>query len=257
MTAHWHPELVSEELLRLTNALGQPERKFAILAEGNTSERLADGRLVVKSSGASLGSATRDDFVTLDVEEIAAILLDSTADQRSLTNALDAGAHRGAHRRASIESLMHAAVQAVTPVQFIGHTHPTAVLGLVSSIHAATAYDSPAYSDEAVVLGRPLFVPYASPGILLGRAVYEVLRRRVDEDGDAPALIVLGNHGIVAVGPTAEAVEGITEMAVKGAEVRITALSTGGLVPLPAESMKAFFARDDIAERRRDLKGAR
>jgi ribulose-5-phosphate 4-epimerase/fuculose-1-phosphate aldolase len=87
--------------------------------------------------------------------------------------------------------------------------------------------------------------------------VYEALKSRVDEDGDMPALIVLGNHGIVAIGPTAEAVEGVTEMAVKGAEVRIAALSTGGLVALPAESMKAFFARDDIAERRRDLKGAR
>ncbi|MDQ1546304.1 MAG: hypothetical protein QOH69_1208 [Actinomycetota bacterium] len=257
MTAHWHPELVSGELLGLTNALGQPERKFAILAEGNTSERLPDGRLVVKASGASLGSATRDDFVTLDVDEIAGILLDPAVDQRSLTDALDSGVHGGVHRRASIESLMHAAVQAVGPVRFIGHTHPTAVLGLVSSIHAATAYDSPAYSDEAVVLGRPLFVPYASPGIQLGRTVYEALKSRVDEDGDMPALIVLGNHGIVAIGPTAEAVEGVTEMAVKGAEVRIAALSTGGLVALPAESMKAFFARDDIAERRRDLKGAR
>ena len=255
MTAHWYPELVSDELLGLTHALGEPGRKLAILAEGNTSERLTDGRLVVKSSGASLGSVTRDDFVTIDVDEIANILQDETADQTSLTHALDAGIHGGIHRRASIESLMHAAIQAVTPVQFIGHTHPTAILGLVSSIHAASAYDSPAYSDEVVVIGHPLFVPYASPGIQLGRAVYEGLRRRVDEGGDAPALILLGNHGIVAVGPTASAVDGITEMAVKAAEIRIAALSAGGLVPVPAESIKAFFARDDIAERRRDLKG--
>jgi rhamnose utilization protein RhaD (predicted bifunctional aldolase and dehydrogenase) len=255
MTAHWHPELVSDELLDLTHILGEPDRKLAILAEGNTSERLPDGRLIVKSSGASLAAATRDDFVTIDVEEIAAILQDSAADQRSLTEALDAGVQGGAHRRASIESLMHAAIQAVAPAKFIGHTHPTAVLSLVSSIHAAVAYDSPAYSDEAVVIGHPLFVPYAQPGIALGRAVYEALRRRVDEEGDAPSLILLGNHGIVAVGPSASAVHGVTEMAVKAAEVRLGALSVGGLVPVPAESIKTFFAREDIAERRRDLNG--
>jgi rhamnose utilization protein RhaD (predicted bifunctional aldolase and dehydrogenase) len=256
MTAHWHPELVSDELLTLTISLGDPGRKLAILAEGNTSERLPDGRLVVKSSGASLAGATRDDFVTIDIDEIAAILQDPEADQDSLTRALDAGVQGGAHRRASIESLMHAAIQAVTPVKFIGHTHPTAVLGLVSSVHAETAYELPAYSDEAVVIGRPLFVRYAQPGIALGRAVFEALRRRVAEDGDAPSLILLGNHGIVAVGPSAAAVEGVTDMAVKAAEVRIGALSAGGLVPVPADSMKTFFAREDIAERRRDLNGA-
>jgi rhamnose utilization protein RhaD (predicted bifunctional aldolase and dehydrogenase) len=255
MTAHWHPELVSDDLLNLTVSLGEPARKLAILAEGNTSERLSDGRLIVKASGASLAAATRDDFVAINVDEIAAIIQDPAADQRSLTEALNAGIHRGVHRRASIESLMHAAIQAVTPVRFIGHTHPTAVLGLLASIHAATAYDAPAYSDEAVVIGRPLFVRYAQPGIALGRAVFECLRRRVDEDGDAPSLILLGNHGIVALGPTGSAVEGVTEMAVKAAEVRIGALSAGGLVPVPAESTKAFFARDDIAERRRDLSG--
>lgn len=255
MTANWNPELVSDELLALTHTLGEPARDLAILAEGNTSERLADGRLVVKSSGASLAEATRDDFVTINVAEIAEILDDPAADQRALTSALDAGIQGGVHRRASIESLMHAAIQAVSPVVFIGHTHPTAVLGLVSSIHAATAFESPAYSDEAVVIGRPLFVPYAQPGIQLGRVVHEALRRRVDEAGDLPSLILLGNHGIVAVGPTASAVQGVTEMAVKAAQVRIAALSAGGLVPVPAKSIEAFFAREDIAERRRDLKG--
>lgn len=256
MTAHWNPELVSDELLALTHKLGEPDRKLAILAEGNTSERLTDGRLVVKASGASLKAATREDFVTLDIDEITGVLEDPAADQASLSKALDAGVHGGIHRRASIESLMHAAIQFVTPTRFIGHTHPTAIIGLVSSIHAATAYDSAAYSDEAVVLGRPLFVPYSSPGISLGRAVHHALLRRLDDTGEAPALVLLGNHGIVAMGPTASAVDGVTEMAVKAAEVRIAALSAGGLVLIPAESITAFFARADIAERRNDLKGA-
>lgn len=255
MTAKWLPNLVSDELLNLTHELGHPSRDLAILAEGNTSERLDDGRLVVKASGASLTAVGPDDFVTLDVDEVAGIVDDAAADQRTMTQALDAGIHAGVHRRASIEGLMHAVIQAVTPVRFIGHTHPTAVVGLMASIHAQTAFDAPAYSDEAVVIGRPLFVPHASPGIQLGKAVHDALRQRVDETGDAPSLILLGNHGLVAVGPSASSVLGITGMAVKAAQVRIAALSVGGLSPVPAESIAAFFARDDIAERRRDLKG--
>jgi len=257
MTSNWDPSLVSDELLALTRSLGEPSRDLAILAEGNTSQAVADGRIVVKASGANLGAATRADFVVVDVEEVAALLRDDRADQDRLTAVLDAGTHDGVHYRASIETLMHAAVHAISPVAFIGHTHPTAVLGLMASVHAATAYDVPAYSDEAVVLGRPLFVPYAQPGFKLGKLFYDVLRRRVDETGDLPALVLLGNHGIVATAPTAAGVDGISAMAVKTARVRLSALAVGGLVPLPADSIDEFFSRPDITERRRDLKHAR
>jgi rhamnose utilization protein RhaD (predicted bifunctional aldolase and dehydrogenase) len=256
MTTIWNPSLVSDELLALTRSLGEPSRDLAILAEGNTSQALDGGRLVVKASGANLGAATKADFVVADIAEVAALLQDDRADQDTLTAVLDAGVHGGVHRRASIETLVHAAVHAVSPVEFIGHTHPTAVLGLMASIHAATAYAVPVYSDEAVVLGRPLFVPYAQPGFRLGRLFFDVLRRRVDETGELPALILLGNHGIVATAPTAAGVDGISAMAVKTAQVRLSALAAGGLVPLPADGIDEFFSRPDISERRRDLKQA-
>jgi rhamnose utilization protein RhaD (predicted bifunctional aldolase and dehydrogenase) len=256
MTTSWKPSLVSDELLALTRSLGEPSRDLAILAEGNTSHALGDGRLVVKASGANLYAATRADFVVVDVDEVAALLGDDRAGQDELTAVLDAGVHDGVHRRASIETLLHAAVQAISPVEFIGHTHPTAVLGLMASVHAATAYATPAYSDEAVVLGRPLFVPYAQPGFTLGRLVFDLLRRRVDETGELPALILLGNHGIVATAPTAAGVDGISAMAVKTAQVRLSAYAAGGLVPLPADGIAEFFARADISERRLDLRHA-
>jgi rhamnose utilization protein RhaD (predicted bifunctional aldolase and dehydrogenase) len=257
MTTSWTPSLVSDELLTLTRSLGEPSRDLAILAEGNTSQALDGGRIVVKASGANMHTATKADFVVVDVDEVASLLRDERADQDALTAILDAGVHDGVHRRASIETLMHAAVHAVSPVEFIGHTHPTAVLGLMASVHAATAYAVPAYSDEAVVLARPLFVPYAQPGFALGRLFFDVLRRRVDETGELPALILLGNHGIVAIAPTAAGVDGISAMAVKTAQVRLSALAAGGLVPLPADSIGAFFARPDISERRRDLRHAK
>lgn len=256
VTAH-RPELVSDRLLQLTLSLGRPERELVILAEGNTSELLDEGTMVVKASGSSMASATRDDFVVVDVEALSGMLADPSATQADLTAALDVGEVAGRRRRGSIEALVHVAVQAVSPSpaasRFVGHTHPTAVVGLLASVHAADAYQQLVYSDEAVVIGMPLFVPYAQPGIELGRVFHQALSRRVQETGELPALVLLGNHGIVATAPTADGVDGISAMAVKGAQVRTAAYAAGGLAPLSDEAVAKFFARADVAERRSNI----
>ena len=46
----WEPDLVSAPLLSLTTQLGESARDLVVLAEGNTSELLDDGRLAVKAS---------------------------------------------------------------------------------------------------------------------------------------------------------------------------------------------------------------
>lgn len=251
------PTAVSDELLQLTLALGRPERDLIILAEGNTSERIDADRIVIKASGSGMASVTADDFVVADIAGIAGLLTDPAADQAALTRALDAGVVDGRHRRGSIEALVHVAVHAVSPSpeqsRFVGHTHPTAVVGLLASVHAEQAWDRHVYSDEAVVVGRPLYVPYAMPGIDLGRVFHERLKRRVDETGELPSLVLLGNHGIVAISPTADGVDGISAMAVKGALVRTAAYSVGGVAPLSPEAVDKFFARDDIVQRRADI----
>jgi rhamnose utilization protein RhaD (predicted bifunctional aldolase and dehydrogenase) len=257
MTAVWAPRLVGEELVALTRSLGERSRDLVILAEGNTSQRLPDGRVVVKASGSNMRTATAEDFVVVDVDPLVELMRSPTATQADLTAALDAGEHAGRRRRASIETLVHVAAQAFAPTAFVGHTHPTAVVGLLASVHAATAWDNHVYSDEAVVIGRPLYVPYATPGIDLGRVYLEALRRHVDTHGELPTLVLLGNHGIVVNAPSAAGVEAASEMAVKGALVRTAAYSVGGVVPLDTASVDTFFAREDVIERRARLGGGR
>ncbi|WP_369052904.1 class II aldolase/adducin family protein [Kineococcus terrestris] len=253
MSTTWEPDLVPAELLDLTHRLGDPVRDLVVLAEGNTSALLPDGRVVVKASGSSMRTATAADFVVVDPGALLALADDPAADQDALTAALDAGEHDGRRRRASIETLVHVAAQRFAPTPFTGHTHPTAVVGVLASVHAATAWDRHVYSDEAVVVGRPLFVPYASPGIDLGRAYLAALARHHAEHGQVPQLVLLGNHGIVVHAGTPAAVDAVTEMAVKGARVRAAAYAAGGLAPLPTASVERFSARADVAERRQVL----
>lgn len=264
MPTTWDPSVTSPELVALTRLLGEPARDLAVLAEGNTSQLLDDGRLVVKASGAGLGSAGPEDFVVADVDEVMAVVDDPGTTQAELSAVLVArGTERPGDaglRRGSIETVVHAAVHAAArgtaaegTARFVGHTHPTDVVGLLASVRAAEAWADIVYSDEAVVIGRPLFVPYATPGIDLGRAYARSLRGYVAEQGALPQLVLLANHGIVAIAPTVAGVEAVSTMAVKGARVRATAYAVGGVAPLSDDQIAKFFAREDISERRVNL----
>ncbi|MBC7723160.1 MAG: class II aldolase/adducin family protein [Burkholderiaceae bacterium] len=255
MTTQWLPDLVGDELVALTRSLGEPAKDLVILAEGNVSERLPDGRLVIKTSGANMATSVPEEFVVVDVDPLTELLLAGSTSQADVTAALDAGDHGGARRRASIETLIHVAVQHIQPSRFVAHTHPTPIVSLLASVHAATAFEEWVYSDEAVVIGRPLFVPYAEPGIALGRLFLERLRGYVDEHDELPSLVLLGNHGLVAIAATAQGAEAITLMAVKGARVRLGALSVGGVAGLGSDVVAKYFQREDMVERRRQLSG--
>lgn len=258
MATTWQPELISEDLLALSLSLGEPAKDLVILAEGNTSQRLHDGRIAVKASGAYLASTTREDFVVTEVAPLIDLMEDSRSTQEDLTALLDAGEWSGVRRRGSIETLVHAAVQSVQSVQssaFVAHTHPTHVVGLLASVHAPTAFEEWVYTDEALVIGVPLFVPYAEPGIALGRLFLERLRGYLDVKGELPSAVMLGNHGMVAIAGSAAAAEAITLMAVKGARVRLDALSVGGIQGLGSDAVSHYFDRTDMAERRRNLAG--
>ena len=255
MPTQWQPELISDELVALTRSLGEPAKDLVILAEGNTSQRLADGRIAVKTSGSYMAASTTQEFVVVDVDPLVALMESESTTQAELTAMLDGGEHDGIRRRASIETLVHAAVQSVGATAFVAHTHPTAIVSLLASVHAATAFDEWVYSDEAVVIGVPLFVPYAEPGIKLGRLFLTKLREYVELNGELPSLVLLGNHGMVAIAGSAAGAEAITLMAVKGARVRLEALSVGGVQGLGGDTVKHYFEREDMAERRKQLAG--
>jgi rhamnose utilization protein RhaD (predicted bifunctional aldolase and dehydrogenase) len=245
------PSEVPADLVALTRRIGDPAADLVVLAEGNTSVRLPGDRFAVKASGSRMDLAEAGDFVVGELPELLDLLERGDTDQDSLSRALSAGA-----TRASIETLVHV-VALAAGATWVAHTHPTAVVGLLAVREAEELWSAPLFPDEAVVLGEPVWVPYAAPGIALGTAVHAAVRERLDRDGVAPRLVLLGNHGIVALGATATEVETVTTMAVKAARVRGVALGAGTLAPLGIEHARELAGRPDEAARRTLLGGPR
>jgi rhamnose utilization protein RhaD (predicted bifunctional aldolase and dehydrogenase) len=240
------------ELVELSRAIGRQERDLVVLAEGNTSVRLQDGSFFVKASGARLESADPASFVRVRLEPLLeAVLGDAPRDVRELLRSARV-ASSAAAAQPSIETFLHAVAIGRGGAQWVIHTHPTELTGLLCSSAAEELLLSGAvFPDEAVVCGaRPLYVRYAEPGLELARALARQLDDHIEGFGAPPRVILLANHGLVALGASAAEAESVTVMAVKAARVRVHALAAGGVRPLAPASVEAIIARQDEVERR-------
>lgn len=247
-------------LVALSHALGDPAADLVVLGEGNTSADLGDGGFLVKASGTSLASVGETDLVRLDRAAVLAPVDDHRLDdhdQAGLAARLRAAAVDPDPAQPSIETMLHALALELPGVRVVGHTHPTAVTGLLCSDRAADLVAGILFPDQVVVCGaHPLLVPYAEPGLPLARAVRRGLHEHLDRHGAAPRLVHLANHGIVALGESAAQVLQVTTMAVKAAWVLSAALAVGAPRYLDAETVRRLDTRDDERHRRRVLSGA-
>jgi rhamnose utilization protein RhaD (predicted bifunctional aldolase and dehydrogenase) len=244
-----------DRLVALSRLLGEPARNLAILAEGNTSMRMPDGRMLVKASGASLGSATAEDFVDVEPGALLALVDDPVADDASVARAFaEVEARTG--RRPSVEAMLHAVCLERGGATVVGHTHPVPVLAILCSPHAEALAAEMLFPDQVVVLGRwPVYVPYVDPGLELARRVRDEIDANAVSHGEQPKAIYLGNHGLFALGRTPGEVVQITEMAVKVALVLAGALAAGGVRPLAPADADRIHGRPDEHYRRAALAG--
>ncbi|HVO54006.1 MAG TPA: class II aldolase/adducin family protein [Solirubrobacterales bacterium] len=243
---------VREDLEALCRTLGEPERELAILAEGNASA--ADGeRLLVTASGSSLRQPR-----LLDVA-LAAVLdaIDAAADDAEWARLLAAAGGGEEGMRPTVEVGLHA-VAVAAGAAFVGHTHPTAVNGVLCSERADALAAGAVFPDQIVVCGpRPLFLPYVDPGLALARVFRDRLREHREAHDRFPKVAYLRNHGLVALGETALEVVQITAMAVKAAQVVSAALAAGGPVYLDEADVTRIDGRLDEAHRRAAMKSGR
>jgi rhamnose utilization protein RhaD (predicted bifunctional aldolase and dehydrogenase) len=239
-----------DDIIWFSRTIGEPHRDLVILAEGNTSMRTAENRMLVKASGSNLATASTDDFVEVDIDVYMEQILGGDASDADVADMMRRATLQGT-KRPSVESLLHAVCMQVPGVNAIAHTHPTAVNSLLCSDRARALMEGSMFPDQIVVMGQhQLMVPYVDPGLPLAQVVHGMIGDHIREHGSHPKVIYLLNHGMFALGANAEESIQITTMAVKVARVMLGALSVGSPTYLAAEHADRIDTRPDEEHRR-------
>ncbi len=245
-----------EALIRLSRWLGEPHRDCVILGEGNTSARAEDGTFWVKASGTRLVEADRESFVRVRSSPILQAVEQGELDDSQVKQLLRTATVEG-QKTPSIETFLHALCLELEGVHFVGHTHPTVVVSLLSSQRSRDLFAGSLFPDQIVLLGpEQVYVPYTDPGLPLARAVRDRVREYLQRCQRVPRVILMENHGAIALGGTVELVMNITEMLVKTSRILAGTLAAGGPRFLEQAHVERIDQRPDELARRKDLSGS-
>lgn len=258
MTAGSSATQVVEAMVWLANALGNGAHDLAILGEGNVSADCGDGSLAIKASGAKLSTMTGEDVVRLRRDPLLELVdrakvEDGSSSRGAVEEALAVANADADARRPSVEVFLHAVCQRAG-ARFVGHVHATACNQILCSRLGAEPFRRHVFPESVVVCGtEPVIVPYVDPGLQLGiRANLELTRNR-ETRAAPPKLLLLVNHGIVALGESANETLAISLMAEKWARVLVGAYSLGGPSFLPPGAVADIDEREDEDYRRRRM----
>ncbi len=242
----------AQELVHLSRELGREDRQLAILGEGNTSADLGDGSFLVKASGTSLGTLTEEGLSRVSHAKVDELLNRKNVTEQEIEDGLVACLADPGHKKPSVETFLHSLCLREPGVKWTGHTHTTSVLSILASTQGAKPFSRHVCPDAIVVCGRHLLaLPYVNPGLDLALAVREGLARFRAEHGKAPKVILMENHGPVALGSSSKEVLNIMLMLDKWARVLLGSFAAGGPNFLPEEHVARIDERLDEAYRRK------
>jgi rhamnose utilization protein RhaD (predicted bifunctional aldolase and dehydrogenase) len=242
---------ILEQLIGLSRRLGEPARDLVILGDGNTSARIDDDTFWVKASGASLDQISADGFTRVRLQSVIRILEMGELSDEQIHQELGNAKVDPGMRHPSIETLLHGLAYSLCGASFVGHTHPVALNSILCSREARKVLNGHLFSETVLYLGkRPLILGYADPGLVLARELKQEILTYMEQNGEAPRLFYLLNHGLVALGKTAQEVENITAMAVKSARILLGTFAIGGPSFLTEIEVDRITMRPDEENRR-------
>jgi len=247
-------DTILSELITLSHDLGREERHLVILGEGNTSADCGDGTFWVKASGSRLADIDASGFCRVHLDGVLDLLNTEHLSDDEVAAGLRRALVGDSQRQPSVETFLHALCLAEGGARWVGHTHPLSVNGILCSRLGAEPFLGHLFPDAIVVCGKaPAVVPYVDPGFALANAVRDAIRRHQDMHGCSPKVLLMVNHGLVALGRTSQEVLNITLMMDKWARVLQVAYTFGGVRFLSEEDVTRIDTRADERYRRRHM----
>ncbi len=182
---------LDDEAIWLAHRYGADE-EFVRAGGGNVSAK-ADGILRIKPSGVAMTDLHAEDLIPLDIATLMAALHSPDPGLKDPVQAAAQAAQLGGDRRPSVEILFHALIDDA----LVLHLHP-----LIAN--AVTCNEYGRQLTEELLGDAALWVDYLNPGIPLARGIEAARQEFVARTGrPAPAITLLGNHGIIVSGPDA------------------------------------------------------
>ena len=248
---------ILSQLVAMSCSLAEPVNDFVILAEGNTSARVDGDTFWVKASGVGMRGIGPSGFVQVSFARVQSMLTGPDLTDYETREALQAAKiDPAAIGHPSVETVLHALCLALPGINFVGHTHPTAINAITCSVAFEEAVSGRLFPDEIVLCGpASVAVPYTDPGLPLARTVKERIDAFIDQYGEVPKTIYMQNHGFIALGSSPSQVENITAMAVKAARVLAGAYAIGGPHFMSQQAIDRIHTRPDEHYRQRLLGG--
>ena len=248
------PAETLRKMLDLSHQLGREERKLAILGEGNTSARLSDDTFVVKASGSNLGSLSEAGTTVCRFDALLPLLDRKAMTDAAIDEALFAARVDPSSRKPSVEAMFHAWLLTLPGVNFVGHTHVVEVNKILCTKHAKAFATKRGCPDEIVCCGAEfVLVPYIDPGLKLAQGIRKAVVSYIKRLSRPPRIILLENHGVIALGASPEAVLAATLMVAKAAEIFTGAVTLGGARFLTPAQAARIAGRPDEHYRQKAL----
>jgi rhamnose utilization protein RhaD (predicted bifunctional aldolase and dehydrogenase) len=243
---------ILKRLVALSHELGREDRHFAILGEGNVSADLGDETFYIKASGNNLGAINGNGFTRVRMAPVLEALDGPQKTDAEVKEILDACRVDKKSKLPSVETFLHAICLKEGGAKWIGHTHTTSVLKILSSKLGARPFHRHIFPDAIVVCGRHLAeVPYVDPGIRLAVALRKSLHRFMLRYKVAPKVILMVNHGPVILGQSERDVLNTMLMLDKWATILAANYAVGGPQFLDEELSNRIENRPDEHYRRR------
>ena len=244
--------LVRSRLLELSREFGQA--RWTILGEGNTSGRIGQNIFAVKASGSSLGNLTEIELTDCYFDRLLPVLDRESVSEQEVEEILLNSRVRSTALKPSVETFFHAYLLTIPGVNYVGHTHPIPVNQILCSALGTLFAEERRFPDEVVCCGpMSLLIPYEDPGLALAVRIRQDLQHFEGAHGRKPKVILLGNHGVITIGQTVDAVRVAMAMTVKAAEIFVGAHSLGGNISMPESEVNRIENRLDEEYRRKML----